>query len=178
MQLLMRFPTHASRPAPAGSVDVRLARPDDADALGALMAAAFPEMEWSAERVRKDLLDAADVVATYVVEGAGGLIGTASARYWIEKFPDEGYVHWVAIDPARRGQGLLQALMARVMQKFADDGKASVVLETDDIRLPAITAYLGEGFVPVYRDEGGHEQRWSAVFSNLAAYRRNKKERQ
>jgi GNAT superfamily N-acetyltransferase len=177
MQLLMRSPTQPPRPASSGSVEVRLARPDDAEALATLMGAAFPEMEWSADRVRTDLLDAHDVAATYVVDGPGGLIGTASARYWTEKFPEEGYVHWVAIDPARRGQGLLQALMGRVMQRFADDGKPSAVLETDDIRLPAITAYLGEGFVPVYRDEGGHEQRWSVVFSNLAAYRRNKKER-
>ena len=176
MQLLMRFPPHAIRPTAVAPAEVRLARNDEAGALSRLLGRAFPELEWSAERARKELLDAADVVATYVVEAGGTLIGTASARY-AAQFPDQGYVHWVAIDPEHRGTGLLQALMSRVMQRFADDGMASAVLETDDIRLPAIAAYLAEGFVPVYREEGGHETRWSAVFSNLAAYRRNNKER-
>ena len=176
MQLLMRHPPGAHRAAASDSGDTRVARPEDGEALSRLLATAFPELEWSTERARKELLDAADVAATYVVEADGALIGTASARY-APHFPGEGYVHWVAIDPERRGAGLLQSLMARVMQRFADDGMASAVLETDDIRLPAIAAYLAEGFVPVYREEGGHETRWSAVFSNLAAYRRNNKER-
>ena len=71
-------------------------------------------MEWSADRARKDLLDAPDVKATFVIEENGTLLATASARYFDERFPGVGYVHWVAVDPAARGRGLFDVVMAAV----------------------------------------------------------------
>jgi mycothiol synthase len=63
--------------------------------------------------------------------------------------------------------------MAAVMQRFAEDGRMSSILETDDVRLPAIASYLSQGFIPHYT-ESDHQLRWSKVFEELAKGRRNK----
>src|SRR5204862_5946981 len=101
------------RPATEGVVPqspVRTATLADAEGLGRLLGSAFPEMEWSAERARRDLLEAPDVKSTFVVEENGKLLATASARYFVARFPDGGYVHWVGVDPAARGRGLFDVV--------------------------------------------------------------------
>lgn len=165
-QLVMLRPEGAEPPAPDPAVTTRLAGAADAAELARLLGAAFPEQNWTAERVGKDLLDAADVPATFVVEEDGALIATASVRY-IERFPDSGYVHWVAVDPRARGRRLARVVMAKVLDSFAADGRPSAILETDDPRLPAIASYLGQGFIPHYT-EPDHALRWSRVFAALA----------
>jgi mycothiol synthase len=140
--------------------------------LAALLGKAFPEMVWSAGRVRTDLLDASDVDAIFVAEREGAIVATASARSHAG-FPGLGYVHWVAVDPARRGEGLFEDVMGVVMARFVADGRPAAILETDDVRLPAITAYLRLGYVPHYRDPD-HEERWSRIFTQLGQARRMK----
>lgn len=152
---------------------LRAATPSDAEALSRVLGSAFPEMEWTADRARKDLLDAGDVVETFVVEDRGQLLATASARYFEQRFPGVGYVHWVAVDPAARGRGLFDVVMDAVHRRFADDGRDVAMLETDDHRLPAISAYLRLGYVPQYT-EADHEGRWSAIFTTLAEGRRSR----
>ena len=167
---IREFPTKLR----AQTTKVRSATAADANALARLLAAAFPEMTWDAERARKDLLDAPDVKATFVVEEGGALLATASARYFDERFPGVGYVHWVAVDPAARGRGLFDVVMDAVQTQFETDGRPIAFLETDDARLPAIAAYLRLGYVPQYM-EPDHEARWSAIFSQLAEGRREKR---
>ncbi len=154
------------------SASIRPARPADASALARLLGVAFPEMDWPAERARTALLDAPDVTATFVVEEDGALLATASCRHVDDRFPSLGYVHWVAVDPKARGRGLFDLVMGSVMERFKADGRPIAVLETDDKRLPAIAAYLRLGFVPQYT-EPDHEERWSRIFTALAAGRRN-----
>jgi mycothiol synthase len=169
-QLIMKRPPGAA-PLPAESpVRVREATPQDAPAIARLLGAAFPELEWDVARVGKDLFDPPDVAVTYVVEDGGKLVATASVRYH-ERFPGAGYVHWVGVDPAQRGRRLGTVVMARVMRRFAADGRTFSILETDDFRLPAIASYLGQGFIPHYTDPD-HEERWSKVFEQLAQGRR------
>ena len=156
------------------SPDARPARDSDADGLGRVFKAAFPEMEWDAARARKELLDADDVKETFVIEENGQILGTASARYFEKRFPGVGYVHWVAVDPAARGRGIFDAVMAAVHHQFMADGRTIAFLETDDHRLPAISAYLRLGYVPQYT-EADHEGRWSAIFKTLAEGRRSKR---
>ena len=170
-QLVMKRP---AGDGVAQQSSVRTANSADAEALGRLLGAAFPEMEWSAERARKDLLEASDVKSTFVVEEGGKLLATASARYFVARFPDGGYVHWVGVDPAARGRGLFDVVMAAVQQQFNADGKPVAFLETDDQRLPAIAAYLRLGYVPHYT-ESDHEGRWSRIFTQLAEGRRGKR---
>ncbi len=170
-QLVMKRPAGAAEPEVA-AVTIREATAADAAALAALLGAAFPEIEWDEARARRDLLDAADVPVTYVIEGAdGGLKATASVRY-TDRFPGCGYVHWVGVAPEERGKRLGTAVMTRVLSRFAEDGMTTSILETDDVRLPAIASYLGQGFIPHYTD-ADHEDRWSRVFETLAASRRS-----
>jgi mycothiol synthase len=114
------------------------------------------------------------VPVTYIIEEAGKPVATASVRY-VDRFPESGYVHWVGVDPAYRGKRLGTEVMAAVLRRFAADGRKSSILETDDVRLPAISSYLGQGFIPHYTD-ADHEDRWSAVFAQLAAVRRTLKD--
>lgn len=169
-QLVMKRPPNAAPLPPESPIAVREATRADADGIGRLMAAAFPELTWDAARANKDLFDADDVPATYVIEDGGRIIATASVRYH-ERFPGAGYVHWVGVDPAQRGRRLGAIIMARVMRRFFADGRAFAILETDDFRLPAIASYLGQGFIPHYTDPD-HEERWSKVFEQLAQGRR------
>lgn len=176
-QLLMKRPAEVNEgPMKVQALDMnfRQAVAADADGLARLLGAAFPEMPWPVERARKDLLDAPDVKATFVVEEAGKLLATASARYVPARFPGVGYVHWVGVDPVARGRGLFDVVMAAVQQRFETDGKPVAVLETDDHRLPAIAAYLRLGYIPQYT-EADHEGRWSMIFTQLAEGRRGKR---
>ncbi len=169
-QLVMKRPPGASPLPPESQIGVREATRADAPAIAALLGAAFPELEWDVARVDKDLFEPPDVAETYVIDEADKLIATASVRYH-ERFPGAGYVHWVGVDPAQRGRRLGTVVMARVMRRFAADGRGFSILETDDFRLPAIASYLGQGFVPHYTDPD-HEERWSKVFEQLAQGRR------
>lgn len=169
-QLMMKRPAPAAPPGAPGAVAVRAATAADAAQLARVLGAAFPEHEWSVARVNADLLEAADVPVTFVIDAGEEIIATASVRYQ-SRFPESGYVHWVAVDPAHRGRRLGTVVMDAVLRRFIEDGRLSSILETDDVRLPAITSYLGQGFIPHYSDTD-HEDRWSKVFTNLALARR------
>jgi mycothiol synthase len=174
-QLLMKRPRGAPALPPVSPIAVREATRADTEQLAGLLGAAFAELEWDVARVNKDLFDAPDVPVTYVIEDGGKLVATASVRYHA-RFPESGYVHWVGVDPAARGKRLGTVVMEAVMRRFAADGRTSSILETDDVRLPAIASYLGQGYIPQYADPD-HEDRWSAVFIQLTAARRALKDR-
>ena len=170
-QLVMKHPS-LTRTTPFEGLTVRVAAQHDAEALASLLSVAFPEMEWDAARVERDLLKAEDVQATFFVEEKGRALGTASARYFDTRFPGVGYVHWVGVDPVARGRAVFDAVMSAVHDRFSADGRTVAFLETDDRRLPAISAYLRLGYVPQYT-EPDHERRWSTIFTALAAARRS-----
>jgi ribosomal protein S18 acetylase RimI-like enzyme len=170
-QLVMQRPAQPDDQASGIAVPrPREARAGDADGLARLLASAFPEMTWSADRARTELLEAADVTATFVVEEGEALVATASSRHFDQRFPGVGYVHWVAVDPSQRGRGHFETVMHAVLQKFAADARPVAVLETDDDRLPAIAAYLRLGFIPRYTSDD-HKLRWSKVFARLGGAR-------
>lgn len=172
-QLVMKRPGLDLAAIP-DSPNVRTAGEPDAEGLARVFKLAFPEMEWDSARARRELLDADDVKETFVAAENGQVFGTASARYFEQRFPGVGYVHWVAVDPAARGRGIFDAVMAAVHHQFVSDGRTVAFLETDDHRLPAISAYLRLGYVPQYT-EPDHEARWSVIFTKLAEGRRRKR---
>lgn len=178
-QLVMRAP--AALLAAAGVRDVppgfavRQALDADAPDLARLLSGAFGG-GWDADRVRRDLLEAGDVTATFVVtmraEGSERLVATASDREVPDRFPGAGYLHWVAADPAMAGSGLGAAASLAAIVHSQAGGARDMVLETDDHRLPAVATYLALGFAPEYRDPSD-PARWAAVFRALAAGRRS-----
>ena len=80
-----------------------------------------------------------------------------------------GYVHMVKAIPAERGKGLGQAMAQYALRIFEQRGIETVILTTDDFRLPAIKTYLDAGFLPVVHGERDSEinRRWDAVLENL-----------
>lgn len=168
-QLFMVRPAGAGPvaiPAPPEDLRLRDAVADDAEALAGLLAAAFEE-RWDADRVRRDLLDAPDVVRTHVLADAEGrLVGTASERI-MDEHPGAGYVHWVGVAPEARGRRLGERLTALCVAGFAERGLPAAVLETDDFRVPAVRAYLRLGFVPECRDPEDRAEAERTAWSRL-----------
>jgi mycothiol synthase len=139
--------------------------PPDIAALATLLTRAFEE-KWDEERVRRTLTEAPDVDAVYVVAQGDELVATASARIMPDIFPGSGYLHWVAVDPRYRGQGLGSLVSIRVLQHFRDLGLHDAVLETENFRMAAVRTYLRLGFVPESRDRE-EQRRWASLLPGL-----------
>ena len=168
-QLLMRRPAELPLPAHQNQARprIRVATPEDATPLAALLGGAFPDKPWDTERAQQTFFRDPTVHTTFVATSAAGeLLATATARVDPVNYPGEGYVHWVATHPAAQGRGLGRLLMQRVLQTFADLGLGGAVLETDDHRLPALRLYLSLGFEPVPWHES-HPGRWEMVHAML-----------
>lgn len=147
------------------------AMPDDAPGIAALLTEAFEE-PWDVERVHRELGPAGGVDATYVVRDDGRVVAVASARHLSEQYPEAGYLHYVGAYRTEAGRGLGGLVTWAVLRHFRDEGLTSVVLETDDFRLPAIRTYLKIGFVPEYR-HAQDQSRWSKIFPLVLGRRQN-----
>lgn len=172
-QLLMERPhlddLPAARPLPDGYRLREYTGPGDLVSLCATLRDAFFE-PWDEARVRRELTEVSGLRAIFVIAHEGEVVGTATSRAIPGRFAGAGYVHWVAVAPAHLRRGLAAALLARALRDFRERGDARAILETDDFRAPAITAYLRSGFLPVYDvGEEDHRARWSAVFRGLPA---------
>ncbi len=141
---------------------VRTAQPDDGGAIAAILGEAFPDMEWTAERVGQCLLRDESVATVFVIEHDNVPVATASARLLPDLHPGSGYVHWVGTSTAHRGKLLGYFVSLAVLYEFVRLGCRDAVLETDDFRVPAIKIYRRLGFVPEYR-HATHATRWSAL---------------
>lgn len=171
LSLLMRRPHLKDLPpVPSG---VETAGERDAEELARLLEASFTTTTWTPDRVRLDLLGDPTVRATYLVRRGERIVATASARVLPHRYPGAGCLHWVASDPGLRGRGLGLTVILAALHRFARDGLAASVLETDDDRLPAISAYLRLGFVPQYPTPH-HQDRWSEIFRRLSLRRRSR----
>ena len=65
-----------------------------------------------------------------------------------------------------RGLGAGRLVCLAALHSLQARGYKSVVLSTDDHRLPALKLYLSLGFEPVYTHES-HEARWKRVMAKL-----------
>ncbi|MDO4618245.1 MAG: GNAT family N-acetyltransferase [Clostridia bacterium] len=95
----------------------------------------------------------------------GKLISTASAVENAD-FEGEGWLHMVGTHPESRGLGAGKIATLAVLHSFKDRGYKSVVLSTDDERIPAIATYLKLGFKPIFTDDT-HEGRWAKVMQQI-----------
>jgi mycothiol synthase len=131
------------------------------------MAFGIQHGEWNVLRVHKELIAETQVKKTFVIEYQGKVISTASVRVNPEKYPGQGYMHWVAVHPDHQGFGLASILSNAVLREFVSTyGFSSCVLETQDTSLPAISTYLKAGFRPKFLDSS-HEERWQQICQNL-----------
>ena len=93
-------------------------------------------------------------------------IGTACAWHRYPRGKPIGYIDMLAVLPEHTGHKLGKWLTVFLLHYFKAQQVASVMLDTDDFRLPAIKNYLNLGFVPVYIREN-HMLRWQNVFEKL-----------
>jgi mycothiol synthase len=168
--IFMRRPHLQELTTPVFPTDYSLhqvTNPANAAELGRLLTDAFEE-PWDAERANKELIQAPDVHAVFVVRHQGQMVATASSQLRAHRSPTSGYVHWVGTHPDYRGQRLAYGLVAKVLEDFVIRGYQDAYLETQPFRLAAIKTYLRLGFIPVYNIEGQDFQDvWSEVFRKL-----------
>ncbi len=81
-------------------------------------------------------------------------------------FPEEGWLHFVGVAPSARGNGLAAHIVLAALYCFYARGFKSVLLSTDDFRIPAIKTYLSLGFEPIMLDES-HPERWHKVMNAI-----------
>ena len=169
--LIMRRPNLGNLPdvpeLPEGYL-LRLYQTTDRASLAILLAEAFEDPQWTQERVRETLTESTEVEAVYVVECAGRIVATASARLLPDIFPGSGYLHWMAVSPEHRGKHLGYAVTLAVLHEFARLGCKDAVLETQDARLAAIRIYKSVGFLPEHTHET-HPERWSKIAELITA---------
>jgi mycothiol synthase len=147
---------------------------EDADAVVALLAAAYPGSEggWDAAgfAVRRatdwfraeDLLlledvgDVGDVEGVAGDGGEGGPVATAPRLlgvHWTKRRGEGvGEVHNLALGPAARGRGLGGLLLDAGLAHLAQAGCREVILWVDADNAPALRLYRSRGFVPRWDD--------------------------
>jgi len=149
---------------PAG-VTVRVATPDDAVPLAAVLELAFAEGNWNPERATRELLRADDVDKTFLLERDGRVVATCSCQN--KQRPGTlGTLHWVAADPTTAGMRLGYWACLTALHELARTGYTACNLTTDDPRLPAIKTYFALGFAPEF-GANDHPARWAVVQSQL-----------
>jgi mycothiol synthase len=137
------------------------------ESLAGALTRAFDE-PWDVGRVKKDLTEAPDVHAVYIVTYQGEVVSTASSQLREKHTTTSGYVHWVGTVPEHRGKGLAYVLVAKVLQDFVERGYTGAYLETQPFRHAAIKTYLKLGFTPEYSvDEQDHQGIWSEIFQTM-----------
>ena len=93
-------------------------------------------------------------------------IGTACGWNRSIRGKQVGYIDMLAVLPEHTGQKLGKWLTLFLLYYFRTERITSVLLDTDDFRLPAIKNYLNLGFVPTYLHENDM-QRWQNIFEKL-----------
>ncbi len=93
------------------------------------------------------------------------IIATATA---VENslFPGEGWLRMVGVDPEARGMGAGRLITLAAMHSLAAREYSSIVLSTDDERIPAINLYYSLGFRPIFKD-AGHKERWEKIMPQI-----------
>ena len=103
----------------------------------------------------------------YVIyaEKEGRNIATATA---VENplYAGEGWFRMIGAHSDARGLGMGRLVCLAALHSLRDRGYKSVVLSTDDYRIPAISLYLSLGFRPVF-SHASHKERWEKVFEKL-----------
>lgn len=122
---------------------VRAAAADDLAVVGRLHDADFPATYASADQLLRDAGSGERVVLVAEASG-GGVVGYAAGRVQ----PDgEGYIEFVAVDPAARGDGLgRQLVIALTRQLVARSSKERVALTVREDRAAARALYAQLGF--------------------------------
>lgn len=170
-QLYMRFTDFAGLPALTAQVgtlpdgiSLCTHAPGDEGDWEALIAASFGQA-YAFEKIMAGYPQYHPSRIFYLVRDGKKLATTAAFEQ--RNFPGEGWLHMVGVSPDAQGMGLSKYTVLAALYSFYARGYASVMLSTDDFRLPAIKTYLRLGFVP-FQNHESHAERWAAVLEKLA----------
>jgi [ribosomal protein S18]-alanine N-acetyltransferase len=119
----------------------RLSGDDFLDEVAALEAASF-RSPWTREMRARELRES-EVARLYVLRLEDSRVAAFCACWVIY---DELHVNTIAVDPARRRQGLARALMDYVCADAARDGVRRATLEVRRSNEAALALYAGLGF--------------------------------
>lgn len=103
----------------------------------------------------------------FLVDPAGEDVGSVTA--WSNDRltgREIGQIHWVALVPAARGQGLAKPMVGAACALLRERGYREACLETNTRRIPALNLYLALGFEPLVRSEP-ERQAWLHVAPRL-----------
>lgn len=110
-----------------------------------------PELSWSEESIRSHLSGAATVNLFGVRRGR--LVAAAL----FEVLPPESSLHWIAVEPGRRSQGIGKHLMQHSFQLLASQGISRLYCEVRSRNYGARQFYLRLGFRMVGRRKGYYQ---------------------
>ena len=132
---------------------------DDADAVVALLAAAYPNSEggWDAPgfagRRATDWFRAEDLLLLEDERSDDAPAGRLLGVHWTKRRGEGvGEVHNLALGPAARGQGFGGLLLDVGLAHLADAGCHEAILWVDADNTPALGLYRSRGFVPRWDD--------------------------
>jgi tRNA threonylcarbamoyl adenosine modification protein YeaZ/ribosomal-protein-alanine acetyltransferase len=119
----------------------RAAGPEDLAAVDALQRQTFTN-PWGAEAIRWEL-ENTDVSRLYVMHDAGGALVAYCACWMVF---DELHINSLAVDVARRRQGLARQLLEHVLAEAVETGATAATLEVRRSNTAARALYEGLGF--------------------------------
>ncbi len=126
---------------------LRIATPDDLDAIMAIEHRSFPTDAWSAEAMALEL---ASPHGRYLVdEHEGGVVGYGGVRA-LQGSADAD-IQTIAFDPEHRGAGRGRALLRALLAAAVERGAREVFLEVRADNPGAEGLYLSEGFEEIGR---------------------------
>ena len=119
----------------------RAGSPEDLAAVDALQRQTFTN-PWGAEAIRWEL-ENTDVSRLYVMRDATGVLVAYCACWMVF---DELHINSLAVDVARRREGLARRLLLHVLAEAADGGATAATLEVRRSNTAARALYEGLGF--------------------------------
>lgn len=143
------------------SIEVRPARPDDHDHIAELTAGVYLAEGWGDagyEPVLRDVASRARTAQVLVAVAGSRLVGavtvaTRGGPYAELAAPGEAVIRMLVTEPAERGRGVGEALVAACLQVAAGDGCTRVRLSTQPEMVAAHRLYKRLGFVRTPRSD-------------------------
>jgi mycothiol synthase len=138
----------------------------DEEGWAAVLRASFNDEGWTPDKIRREFLDHDYFQPERIslATGEGRIVGAAGA--WSRGNPEEGYVHWVGVDPEHQGKKLGRLVTLATLYRFREEGMKRAILDTDEFRVAACATYLSLGFLPLL-DSPERESMWANVKSSL-----------
>lgn len=138
---------------------------DDIPRVLALDALSFP-LPWSEKSYQFEITEN-HTSHMIVLEAADPALVIGYAGLWL--IEDEAHISTIAVDPALRGNGYGEVLLAGMLGRMLRLGAASCVLEVRVGNTPAITLYRKYGFDVVHRRRNYYRDNGEDAFVMIAS---------